>query len=383
MGKKTIRQPVSRGVAKVPVIMQLENLECGAAALAMVIAYYDKWVPLEQVRIDCGVSRDGSNARNIYLAAKGYGLDVDAYRMSPLDLKENGTFPCIIHWNMNHFVVLDGFKGKYVYLNDPARGTVKVSWEEFDQSFTGVVLMMQPSDRFVLDGKPKSTLGFAGKRLTGSGTAVVFVMLTTGIAYLFGIANSATSRIFMDRILSGSNQNWLHPFIQFMIFLAVLQVLVEWIRAVYSLKINGKMAVVGSTTYMWKVLHLPMEFFSQRLAGDIQSRLELGIKDIGFMSKTENINSIMKPEGSKGIMAGLPRLTSPLPVRSYFPYMNGTSSFAAFLRGQQKILKIHFWLEIPVHGCIFITDQGIRPSVRNTTLPPRNNRWLLRNSVNH
>ncbi len=283
MGKRKIKQPVEKGVAKVPVIMQLEALECGAAALAMVIAYYDKWVPLEQVRIDCGVSRDGSNAKNICLAAKDYGFDVKAYRMGPQDLKEYGQFPCIIHWNMNHFVVVNGFKGKHVYLNDPARGSVKVSFEEFDQSFTGVVMMMEPSDQFVPDGQPRSTLDFARKRLAGTGAAVIFVMLTTGIAYLFGIANSVTSRIFMDRILSGSNPGWLNPFIRFMIFLAVLQLLVEWIRAVYSLKINGKMAVVGSTTYMWKVLHLPMEFFSQRLAGDIQSRLELNASIAGTL----------------------------------------------------------------------------------------------------
>lgn len=273
MGKKNM--PLTKGVARVPVIMQLEALECGAASLAMVMAYYGKWVPLEQVRVDCGVSRDGSNAKNIYLAAENYGFDVEAYRMSPEELREGGRFPCIIHWNMNHFLVLDGFKGNKVYLNDPARGALKVTWEEFDQSFTGVVLIPVPSDRFEADGKPKSTLAFARKRLYGAGAAVAFVMLVTGLSYLFGIVNSVSSRIFMDRILSGLNGDWLYPFIYLLIILAVLQLLVAWARAVYSLKINGKMAVVGSSSYMWKVLHLPMEFFSQRLAGDIQSRLVL------------------------------------------------------------------------------------------------------------
>ena len=121
--KKKIKPTLTKGVAKVPVVMQLEALECGAAALCMVMAYYGKWVPLEQVRLDCGVSRDGSKAKNIYLAAEQYGFDVKAYRMSPESLREKGQFPCIIHWNMNHFVVLDGFRGKHVYLNDPARGS--------------------------------------------------------------------------------------------------------------------------------------------------------------------------------------------------------------------------------------------------------------------
>ena len=133
MGRKRIKKPVKKGVAQVPVIMQLEALECGAASLSMIMAYYNKWVPLEECRIACGVSRDGSKAKNIYLAAEHYGFEVKAFRMTPEMLKEQGTFPCIIHWNMNHFVVLNGFKGKTVYLNDPARGAVKVTWEEFEE----------------------------------------------------------------------------------------------------------------------------------------------------------------------------------------------------------------------------------------------------------
>ena len=209
MSGKKIRPPLARGVAKVPVIMQLEALECGAAALAMVMAYYGKWVPLEQVRLDCGVSRDGSKAKNIYLAAERYGFSVKAYRMSPEAIREKGRFPCIIHWNMNHFVVLDGFRGRHVYLNDPARGEVRVTWEEFDRSFTGVTIIPVPSERFEPSGKRRSTVEFARKRLAGAGAAVAFAMLTTAISYLFGIANSVTSRIFMDRLLTGINSDWL------------------------------------------------------------------------------------------------------------------------------------------------------------------------------
>ena len=272
---KRIRPTITKGVAKVPVVMQLEALECGAASLAMIMAYYGKWVPLEQVRVDCGVSRDGSKAKNIYLAAEHYGFDIKAFKMSPESLRDNGKFPCIIHWNMNHFVVLNGFKGKHVYINDPARGTVKITWDEFDRSFTGVTLIPTPSESFVPSGKKKSTLEFARKRLIGAGTAVVFVMLTTAISNLFGIANSLTSRIFMDRLLTGRNPEWLEPFIGMLILLAVIQLTVAWVQTLYSLKINGKMAVIGNTSYMWKVLRLPMEFFSQRMAGDIQSRASM------------------------------------------------------------------------------------------------------------
>ena len=132
--EKQTPQPVQGGTAKVPVIMQMEALECGAASLDMILAYYKKYVPLEQVRTDCGVSRDGSSAKNILRAARGYGMQTKAMLYDRAGLEANGKFPCIIHWNNNHFVVLDGFKKGKAFLNDPARGFVKVSLEEFDKA---------------------------------------------------------------------------------------------------------------------------------------------------------------------------------------------------------------------------------------------------------
>lgn len=276
MAQGKVKNPLKKGIAKVPIILQLEMLECGAASLAMVMAYYGKWVPLEQVRLDCGVSRDGSNAKNMVIAARHYGFDVKAYRMGANAIKREAKFPCIIHWNMSHFVVLCGFKGKWAYINDPARGGgIRVSWEEFYDSFTGVVLIPTPSDNFSPSGKPKSTIKYAKKRLRGAGAATLFVMLTTVIVYLFGIVNSVTSRIFLDRILTGNNPKSLDFFIGILVLFALIQLLVQWIQAVYSIKIDGEMAIAGNTSFMWRVLHLPMEFFSQRLAGDIQARASL------------------------------------------------------------------------------------------------------------
>ena len=270
--EKKIKAPVTKGAAKVPVIMQMEALECGAASLTMILAYYDKWIPLEQVRSDCGVSRDGSNAKNVLKAARSYGLTAKGYRYEPEDLKTKGKFPCIIHWNFNHFVVLDGFKGNKAVLNDPAKGTYSVSMETFDRSFTGICLMFEPGENFEPSGKPKSVLSFAKKRLAGAGIAVAFVMLTTVISSLLGIISPAFSRIFMDRLLTGQNPDWFYPFIIGLAGLSAVQLIVAWIRTVYSLRIDGKMAVIGTTSFMWKVLRMPMEFFSQRMAGDIASR---------------------------------------------------------------------------------------------------------------
>ena len=272
MGKKTIKQPVTRGRAKVPVVMQMEALECGAASLAMVMAYYGKWVPLEQVRLDCGVSRDGSNAKNVLMAARSYGFEAQGFRCEVDALREGIALPCIIHWNFNHFVVLDGFQGNFAWINDPARGEVKVPMEEFDQAFTGICLQITPGPDFQPSGKKKSTLEFARNRLKGAAAAVAFVLLSTVIGYLFGMINPAFSRFFMDRLLTGENLELLLPFLILMSVMGLAQVATSWIQAVYALKINGKMAIVGSSEFMWKILRMPMEFFSQRMAGDILQR---------------------------------------------------------------------------------------------------------------
>ena len=282
----TINAPVTRGVAKVPVVMQMEALECGAASLAMIMAYYGTWYPLEKVRVDCGVSRDGSSARNILKAARSYGMTADGYHYELDAFKENGEYPCIVHWNFEHFVVLKGFKGKYAYLNDPARGDVKVTMEEFDQAFTGVVLRITPAEGYVPTGKRTSTLSYAFNRLKGARTAVVFVVLTTIIGYIFGVINPAFSRFFMDRLLTGENRDLLLPFILLFAGVGLLQVLVSAIQSIYSLKISGKLAVVGSSTFMWKVLRMPMEFFTQRMAGDIQLRADTNAGIAGTIVNT-------------------------------------------------------------------------------------------------
>ena len=269
---KKIKQPLSKGAAKVPVVMQMEALECGAASLTMVLAYYGKWIPLEQVRADCGVSRDGSNAKNVLRAARSYGLTAKGYRMEPDVLKKEGKFPCIIHWNFNHFLVLCGFKGDKAVLNDPAQGHYTVPMEVFDKAFTGICLMFEPGEGFGPGGKPKSVMAFARQRMKGTGEAVAFTVITTVIASLIGIIRPGFSRVFLDRLLTGVNPDWVTAFLWGLAGLTIVQIVIAFIQAVYSARINGKIAVVGSSTFMWKIMQLPMEFFSQRMAGDIQQR---------------------------------------------------------------------------------------------------------------
>ncbi len=296
MSGTKVKAPIKKGAAKVPVIIQLEALECGAASLCMVLAYYDKWIPLAQVRQDCGVSRDGSKASNILKAARKYGLKATGYRYEPEQLKASGSFPCIIHWNFNHFVVLNGFKGNKAYINDPAKGTCILPMEQFDKAFTGVCIQFEPGEGFTPEGKPASTLSFAKKRLRGTMGAFVFVTATTVITSMLGIIEPAFSRIFMDRLLTQQNPEWLYPLLIGIALFTVVSFIVEWIRMSHLLKINGKLAVTANASFMWHVLRLPMNFFSQRMAGDIATRQQMN------ESIANTLISVLAPLVLNGVM---------------------------------------------------------------------------------
>ena len=277
---KKNKQPVEaskggRRVAKVPVVMQMETLECGAACLAMVLAYYGRWVTLEQLREDCGVSRDGSTAVNVMKAARSYGLIAKGYRFEPEMLRKKGTFPCIIHWNFNHFVVLDGFKNGKAYLNDPGSGNITVSMKEFDESFTGICLLMRPGEDFREGGKKASVLSFARSSMQGAHGALALVIITTFIACLAGILMTGMSRVFMDQILTGYDSDLLAPFLSILVLIAVIRIVTGAVQAIFLLRMEGKTAAVSNAGYMWHILHLPMRFFSQRMAGDLQQRKQM------------------------------------------------------------------------------------------------------------
>ena len=270
--KKAIKKPVTNGVADTPLIMQMEALECGAASLSMVMAYYGKWVPLEQVRVDCGVSRNGSNAKNILKAAQKYGFKTKGFVYNVKKLREQGVFPGIIHWGGGHFVVINGFKGNKAILNDPAKGLVKVDLKTFDQIYTGVYLQLVPDDTFEPGGKRKSILEFAKKRLKGAGPLIAFFAITTIVFYLIGIINPVMNQVFVDYLLGGNNPGWLLPFIFIFAGIGFLQIIVTLVQSLYQYKIRGKLDLAGSTSYMWRILRMPIDFFSQRMVGDLQSR---------------------------------------------------------------------------------------------------------------
>ncbi len=272
MSSVKIKKPIKKGVAKVPVIMQMEALECGAASLAMILSYYGRWITLEQARDDCGVSRDGSSARNVVRAARGYGMEASGFRMDADAMFADFEFPCVAHWEYNHFLVVDGFKGNKVYLNDPAQGYVVMTRNEFKEGYSGICLKMVPGPDFEPGGKRAGMLGFIRKTMKGALPAAVFSVILTAIISVATILNNGVSRFFMDYMLPGHNNDILYNFCVGMLLIIGMQLVCSYLKDVYMLRLEGKMTVYGSSAYVWRVLRLPMVFFSQRLAGDIQQR---------------------------------------------------------------------------------------------------------------
>ena len=269
------RRPCGEGQAagRVPQVMQMESVECGAACLAMVCAYWGKWVPLDELRRMCGVGRDGAKAGNIARAAQRLGMEVHAYRFEPERLREKATFPCIVHWNAYHFVVVRGFKRGRVLINDPARGAYACSWEEFDRSFTGVCICMQPGETFEPGGARPSVRRFVLENLRDAKGALAFVAFTTLLSAFVGLMNPALSQVFVTRLLVERNENWLAPFMAVLVGVCAIQVATAVLSAVYLLKVQGKLDVSAASRFMWKTLHLPVDFFSQRSVGDVSSRM--------------------------------------------------------------------------------------------------------------
>ena len=256
----------------VPQVMQMEALECGAACLTMIMAYYGRWVPLEQVREMCGVSRDGSKAINILKASRNYGFNAKGMTYSLKALQEKGSYPCILFWNFNHFVVLTGFGHNCAYINDPARGQVKVALDEFEDSFTGVVLEFEPTDQFEKGGSKPDTRQFIFKRLEGMGPAITFIMITAAIVSFTTIISTSLAKVFLDRILTGNNPDWLLPLTGIMAAIAIINGIAGVQNALRLIRVQGKVAVVSSSRFMRHLLHLPMKFYSQRMVGDLQQR---------------------------------------------------------------------------------------------------------------
>ena len=256
---------------RVPVVMQMEAMECGAACLGMILAYYGKWVSLETLREECGVSRDGQKLSMIAKAAEHHGLSYEARRYRPDSIYQKATYPCIVHWRGAHFVVVCGVKGDKVYINDPALGHIQRSKKEFEENYSGMCMMFSPTEAFKPSGKKPGFFSQIGSRLKDCKSAVAFVTVTTVAVAALGLTQPYFLQYFMDKILTGKSSGITGLFL-LMLIVAGIQLFTGWCSAVKQLRLFGLISVENDVSFMKHIFRLPEKFFFQRDTGDLQQR---------------------------------------------------------------------------------------------------------------
>jgi len=257
-----------------PSVLQMEAVECGAASLSMILGYFGRYVSLEDLRVACGVSRDGTKASNIMQAGRQYGLRARVFKKEIKDLPAV-SLPAVIFWNFNHFVVLEGTGKDVFYLNDPARGKVACPLAEFNGSFTGIVLTFEKAPEFRRGGHPPSLLRSLGRRLPGSGTAILFLILATLVLALPGLVAPTFQRIFIDNVVIGGAARWLQPVLWAMGITAVVKASLMLLQQRALRRLEMRLAVEGSSRFLQHVFWLPVDFFLQRTATDVSARVAI------------------------------------------------------------------------------------------------------------
>ncbi|MBK1649841.1 NHLP family bacteriocin export ABC transporter peptidase/permease/ATPase subunit [Rhabdochromatium marinum] len=251
----------------------MEAVECGAAALGIMLAHYGRWEPLETLRVETGVSRDGAKASNIVKAARHYGLNSQGLK---LDLEAVLALPppFIVFWNFNHFVVFEGHDHRYVYLNDPAVGPRRVSHQEFSDSFTGIALQMLPGPEFQPGGRRASLFQALRARLHGAQGLLSIALIATLMLVVPGLLLPALLKTFIDDVLVRGANSWVLPLLVGLTLVAVFSILTTWIQQRYLLLLRTRLAISSASQFFWHVLRVPVVFYTQRYVGDVAARVQ-------------------------------------------------------------------------------------------------------------
>lgn len=269
---------------KVPTVLQMEATECGAASLAMILAHYNLWIPLEKLREECGVNRDGSKASNILRAAQNLGCEAHGYRWEAEGVKEEGSYPLIIHWEFNHFVVLEGIINDTVYLNDPSMGRRTVPWEDFLTSYTGIALTIEPSPQFKAAGRRYNVFGEVAKKLWLDKWGMFFLLALGLCMVIPGLAAPVMSQIFLDEILTGKHLDWMKNLCIAMTVSFLVSAALVWLRVSLLTRWQRKLTLSDSSKFFWHLLRLPMQFFHQRYAAEVANRIFMNESVAGVLS---------------------------------------------------------------------------------------------------
>ena len=268
---------------KTPTVLQMEAVECGAAALSIILGYHGRFVPLEKLRIACGVSRDGLKATNILKAARQFGLEAKGFAKSIEKLKKVKA-PAIIFWNFNHFLVLEGFTKNKVYLNDPAQGRYQVTYEEFDDAFTGVVMTFEPNEAFEKADEKKRLRSSLLSRISGSEMSVTYIILASLFLVIPGLVIPSFTKVFIDKYLINGISGFVMPLLLIMGIVLLVNSGLVYLQQYYLLRLETKLALTTSSKFLWHVFHLPISFFTQRYSGEIGSRVSLNDKVARLLS---------------------------------------------------------------------------------------------------
>lgn len=260
--------------ARTPTMIQMEATECGAAALGIILGYYGRFVPLEQLRLDCGVSRDGSLAINIVKSARRYGMESQGFKLDPTQLKEI-KLPFIVFWQFNHFLVVEGFGRKKVFVNDPATGPRKMTYEEFEEGYTGIILTCEPGPTFEKGGKKESMHRMLTTRLKGCKAPLAFLMIIGIFLLLPGIALPTFTQIFVDQVLVRHVTNASLTILLGLLVAMLVTGILTGLQNYFLNRLNGKLSIRLSSEFLWHILRLPVEFYTQRYGGEIAYRLQL------------------------------------------------------------------------------------------------------------
>ena len=269
-------------MVRTPTVLQMENTECGAASLSIVLQHYGRYVPLTQLRELCGVSRDGTDAANLVLAARSFGLDAKGFQKG-LDALEQLKPPAILFWEFNHFLVFEGFRGNFVALNDPALGPRTVSREDFDRSYTGIVLTMEPGPEFQRGGRAPSVWPIVLRRMASEPMGVAFILLAGLLLILPQLVMPVFAQIYLDEVIGNAMGNWLKPMLWAMALTIALQVMLQHLQLVGTRSLEKRLTRRFATGFEHHILSLPEKFYSQRHASDIAGRMGINISIAEFI----------------------------------------------------------------------------------------------------
>jgi NHLM bacteriocin system ABC transporter peptidase/ATP-binding protein len=269
---------------QVPTILQMEAVECGAAALAMILASHQRWIPLEELRVQCGVSRDGSKASNLVKGARQLGMDARGFKYDTVEDLYELEYPVILFWNFNHFVVLEGFEDGKAWINDPAQGPRAVPLEELDRAFSGIVLTFVPRPDFEPGGQRPSMVAALRRRITGSGAALTFLVICGLFLVVPGLVVPTFTRVFIDEVLVAGRGSLLRPLVLGMGITALFMMALTRYQEYYLLRLETKLALTTSARFFHHILRLPVTYFAQRYAGEIGSRVMINDKVAQILS---------------------------------------------------------------------------------------------------